>query len=178
MASSYDIQTYLLDKSNIEDTIHKQVLYYDLQYAEGLEEEVYTSECVIDYTAMFGGEPITFKSREWAEDVTNLIKKFDHAQHYASGVVVRLPQPGPKAVRPSTVTAIGNGGAHMVRQAAEGGPITHNGGRAEYEVVRVPELEEKGENPWRIRVQKIIPIWADGNLRVMEVMSESKIMPK
>ncbi|KAI4597126.1 hypothetical protein KJ359_004637 [Pestalotiopsis sp. 9143b] len=145
---------------------------------EGLVKEVYTSECVIDYTAMFGGEPTTFTCKEWAEDVTGLIKKLDHSQHYASGVVIRLPQPGPKAVRPSTVAALGNGGAHLVSQAAEGGPITHNGGRAEYEVVRVPELEEKGENPWRIRVQKVIPVWADGNLRVMEVMSGSKIMPK
>ncbi|KAH8204006.1 hypothetical protein TruAng_001817 [Truncatella angustata] len=163
MAPAYDIQTYLLDKSNIEDTIQKQVLYYDLKDVSLLEQEVYAPECIIDYTAMFGGEPWHTTSKDWAKEVVELTGTLDSAQHYLS---------------PETCTAIANGGAHMVRQEAEGGQLLHNGGRQDYEVVRLPELEEQGENPWRIRTQKITPLWTKGNPRVLELMNGGSIIPK
>ncbi|KAH6657722.1 hypothetical protein BKA67DRAFT_532915 [Truncatella angustata] len=179
MAPAYDIQTYLLDKSNIEDTIQKQVLYYDLKDVSLLEQEVYAPECIIDYTAMFGGEPWHTTSKDWAKEVVELTGTLDSAQHYLSGILVRLPQPGSNGNgRPETCTAIANGGAHMVRQEAEGGQLLHNGGRQDYEVVRLPELEEQGENPWRIRTQKITPLWTKGNPRVLELMNGGSIIPK
>ncbi|KAK6069287.1 hypothetical protein SCUP234_10772 [Seiridium cupressi] len=147
MAQSHDILTYLLDKSNIQDTIFKQVLYYDLNNGSGLENEVYAPECIIDYTAMFGGEPLKTTNKEWAGEAINIIKLLDASQHHISlsltlgsrgiltdspkpsGAVIQLPQPNSSSgtSKPDTCTAIANGGAHMVRKAAEGGPMTHNG---------------------------------------------------
>lgn len=81
----------------------------------------------------------------------------------------------------------------MFRQVAEGVPGIHNGvsfpkakklcitnghqGRQEYEVVRLPELELRGENPWRIRKQRVIPLWTEGNPLVTELMKGSKLIP-
>jgi hypothetical protein len=45
----------------------------------------------------------------------------------------------------------------------------------EYKMVRLRELEEKGENPWRIRSQKYTPYWLDGNVRVTDSMKGSSI---
>ncbi|KAK9416460.1 hypothetical protein SUNI508_01877 [Seiridium unicorne] len=197
MAQSYDILTYLLDKSNIQDTIFKQVLYYDLNNGSGLENEVYAPECIIDYTAMFGGEPLKTTNKEWAGEAINIIKLLDASQHHISlslelgsrgiltdspkpsGAVIQLPQPNSSSgtSKPDTCTAIANGGAHMVRKAAEGGPMTHNGGRQVYEMIRLRDLEERGENPWRIYKQKIVPIWTEGNPRVTDSMKGSHIVP-
>ncbi|KAM0807923.1 hypothetical protein AB5N19_08264 [Seiridium cardinale] len=179
MAQPYDTLTYLLDKSNIQDTLFKQVLYYDLNNGSGLKDEVYAPECIIDYTEMFGGEPLKMTNKEWAEEAINTINLLDASQHHISGAVIQLPQPNSSSgtSKPSTCTAIANGGAHMVRKAAEGGPMTHNGGRQVYEMIRLRDLEERGENPWRIYKQKIVPIWTEGNPRVTDSMKGSHIIP-
>lgn len=36
------------------------------------------------------------------------------------------------------------------------------------ELVRLPELEAKGVNPWRISSQMVHPAWASGNQAVMD----------
>lgn len=41
-------------------------------------------------------------------------------------------------------------------------------GQATIEVVRLPELEAKGVNPWRISSQSITPAWVLGNKGVLE----------
>lgn len=61
-----------------------QVIYYDLKDASRLESEVYARECIVDYTAMFGGEPWHTSNKEWSEEVVKLIKTLDSAQHYLS----------------------------------------------------------------------------------------------
>lgn len=43
-----------------------------------------------------------------------------------------------------------------------------NQGQATIEVVRLPELEAKGVNPWRISSQAITPAWMLGNKGVLE----------
>lgn len=45
----------------------------------------------------------------------------------------------------------------------------------ECEMVRIPELEARGENPWRIRSQKYFPYWFDGNSGVTDSMKGSSI---
>lgn len=41
-------------------------------------------------------------------------------------------------------------------------------GQAIIEVVRLPELEAKGVNPWRVSSQIITPAWELGNKAVLE----------
>lgn len=41
-------------------------------------------------------------------------------------------------------------------------------GQATIEVVRLPELEAKGSNPWRICSQTVNPAWVLGNQGVLE----------
>lgn len=41
-------------------------------------------------------------------------------------------------------------------------------GQATIEVVRLPELEAKGVNPWRISSQAVTPAWVLGNKGVLE----------
>lgn len=41
-------------------------------------------------------------------------------------------------------------------------------GQATIEVVRLPELEAKGVNPWRVSSQTINPAWMLGNKGVLE----------
>ncbi|KAH8682274.1 hypothetical protein BX600DRAFT_448129 [Xylariales sp. PMI_506] len=174
MAGSYDVSTYLLDRANINDTVQKQMLYYDLKNIQGLEEEVFAPECIIDYTSMFGGEPLRTTNKKYAADALRLINTLDASQHAIAGMVIQLPQPGPKSGgRPDSCKVIANGNGHLVRKAAEGGgPMVHNGGIQEYEMVRLPELEAKGENPWRVRGYKFIPAWMDGNTNVTALMSD------
>ncbi|KAI1855587.1 hypothetical protein JX265_005990 [Neoarthrinium moseri] len=176
MASSYDIQTYLLDRANVEDVLLKQVLFYDHRDEKGLKDEVYAPECIIDYTVMFGGEPLKTTNEEWAAEAIKIVKTLDASQHVNAGILVQLPQPGAKSRgRPDKCTAISNGNGHMVREAADGGPNMHTGGKQEYELVRLPELEAKGENPWRITKQKFIPVWSEGNSEVTALMQGSAI---
>lgn len=41
-------------------------------------------------------------------------------------------------------------------------------GQATIEVVRLPELEAKGLNPWRVSSQTVNPAWVLGNQGVLE----------
>lgn len=41
-------------------------------------------------------------------------------------------------------------------------------GQATIEVIRLPELEARGANPWRISSQSITPAWVLGNKGVLE----------
>lgn len=41
-------------------------------------------------------------------------------------------------------------------------------GQATIEVVRLPELEAKGVNPWRVSSQTVNPAWVLGNQGVLE----------
>lgn len=41
-------------------------------------------------------------------------------------------------------------------------------GQATMEVVRLPELEAKGVNPWRVSSQAVAPAWVKGNQGVLE----------
>lgn len=103
-------------------------------------------------------------------------------QHLLAGVVAHLPQPGPSSPpagdstgsqgsappqeRPETCRAVANVAASLVREGARGGGLMQNGGRYEFELVRIRELEARGQNPWRIRFHKAVPTWEKGNWAV------------
>ncbi|KAI2626069.1 hypothetical protein GGS26DRAFT_563155 [Hypomontagnella submonticulosa] len=171
MAAPYDTQTYLLDRANVHDTVIKLTMNLDLRSFDGLVKEVYAPQVVIDYTSMFGGKPMETTNEEWAKSLEPMMAGFDAMQHIVMGLLIKLPQPTNGVARPDKCTVIANVTGHLFRRAARGGPMMHNGGRYVLDLERFPELEKKGENPWRITVHKTDAIWEDGSSDVMTSVS-------
>ncbi|RYO98814.1 hypothetical protein DL764_006977 [Monosporascus ibericus] len=163
MASPYDIQTYLLDRANIHDTLTRLPIYYDIKSAEGLIKDVFAPRVEVDYTSIFGGQPTDTAGEEWGRSLQTMLEAFDATQHVYTGILIELPQPGQNSVRPESCKVVSHGGAHMVRN----GSLMHNGGLAYFEFVRLRDLEEKGLNPWRISKQKYDMAWQEGNKEVL-----------
>ncbi|KAI8962581.1 hypothetical protein F5Y11DRAFT_347413 [Daldinia sp. FL1419] len=196
MAASYDIPSYLLDKQNIHDTVARLVslrpgnfllmlgntisltffianktLYLDLRSTEGLSKDVYAPDVVIDYTSMFGGNPTETTNEAWAKSLEPMMAAFDSTQHVVTNEVIELPQPTKGVARPNKASVIAQVNGHMFRRAARGKPFMHNGGRYNIELVRLPELEKRGENPWRISRQATVIGWEDGSSDVMSAFA-------
>ncbi|KAK8101326.1 hypothetical protein PG999_011700 [Apiospora kogelbergensis] len=188
MSAEYTIQQYLLDRANIQDTVSKITLYYDTENASALADECYApGEVTIDYTSMFGGKPLVVSNQEWAASAIGTMRPFDAKQHVLAGLVIeQLPQPAATATVPDHCEVITNVNGHIMRKAAATsesaaggvGNMVHNGGRYEFELVRIKELEEAGENPWRVRRHKCILTWSDGNNRVMEPLKDAPIVTR
>ncbi|XXH05972.1 hypothetical protein Hte_012416 [Hypoxylon texense] len=81
MATSYDVQTYLLDRANVHDTVARLTMNIDLKSYDGLASEVYAPQVVIDYTSMFGGKPMETTGKEWADSLKPMMSGFDSTQH-------------------------------------------------------------------------------------------------
>ncbi|KAI1138192.1 hypothetical protein F5Y05DRAFT_53398 [Hypoxylon sp. FL0543] len=171
MSASYDIQTYLLDRANVHDTVIRLTLNLDLKSYEGLVRDVYAPQVVIDYTSMFGGQPLETTNEEWARSLEPMMSAFDGTQHVVEGLLIELPQPVEGARRPDKCKVTANVNGHMCRKAARGGHMMHNGGRYVLDLVRLPELEQKGENPWRISRHATVLSWEDGSPDVMNSVS-------
>ncbi|KAI2616064.1 hypothetical protein GGR54DRAFT_248279 [Hypoxylon sp. NC1633] len=167
MAATYDVQTYLLDKANIETTVNRLTINVDLEEWDNLISQVYAPEVVIDFTSLSGGKPHVTTNEAWVKGLLRKMKGFDSAQHIVTNLVIELPQPIKGARRPNKCIVHAQVNGHMFRRAAKGGPMIHNGGRYVLELVRLPELEEKGENPWRVSKQAIFVVWDAGNTDVM-----------
>ncbi|KAK8136812.1 hypothetical protein PG984_004752 [Apiospora sp. TS-2023a] len=191
MTTKYTIQQYLLDRANIQDTVNKITLYYDTDNPDALADECYApGEVVIDYTSMFAGEPLAVSNRKWAADAIGTMRVFDAKQHVMTGLVIKqLPQPSATkdTVSPDHCTVVANVNGHIERKAAAAaqssvaggaGSMAHNGGRYEFELVRIKGLEEAGQNPWRVRKHKCILTWSDGNPRVMEPMKDAPVVTR
>ncbi|KAK7967528.1 uncharacterized protein PG986_001805 [Apiospora aurea] len=204
--TEYTIQQYLLDRANIQDTVNKITLYYDTDNAPALADECYApggdDAVTIDYTSMFAGRPLTVSSRKWAADAVGMLRAFDAKQHVVTGLVIeQLPQPAIPIINaaaaagthvavpsiPDSCTVVANVNGHIVRKAATAeaaesaefaSSLLHNGGRYEFDLVRVKELEEAGKNPWRVRKHKCILTWSDGNPRVMEPMKDAPVVTR
>ncbi|KAL1864343.1 hypothetical protein Daus18300_007767 [Diaporthe australafricana] len=169
MSSNYSVTDYLLDRANIHDTVTKLAWYYDTGSEDGLREQVFAPELYVDYSKILGGEPFTIAGPAWAAQAKKLVEKFDSSQHLYGHLIIELPQPGSSSTPPATCKVLGQCGASMARrEAGEGGSLLQNGGQAFIEVVRLPELEAKGVNPWRISSQAITPAWERGNKAVLE----------
>ncbi|KAG6368090.1 hypothetical protein INS49_002290 [Diaporthe citri] len=168
MSSTYTVTDYLLDRANIHDTVTKLAWYYDTHSEAGLRDEVFAPELRVDYSKILGGEPFTIAGPDWAAQAKELVEKFDSSQHLYGHFLIDLPQPGSSS-RPDKSTVLGQCGASMVRQGASGeGSLLQNGGQATIEVIRLPEPEAKGVNPWRISSQAVAPAWVLGNKGVLE----------
>ncbi|KAI3399808.1 hypothetical protein diail_5605 [Diaporthe ilicicola] len=169
MSSTYTVTDYLLDRANIHDTVTKLAWYYDTHSEDGLREEVFAPELHVDYSKILGGEPFVTSGPAWAAQANKLVEKFDSSQHLYGHLIIELPQPGSSSAPPAKCKVLGQCGASMVRSAAgEGSSLLQNGGQTVIEVVRLPELEVKGVNPWRVSSQAIKPAWQQGNKAVLE----------
>ncbi|KAI0881520.1 uncharacterized protein GGS22DRAFT_59195 [Annulohypoxylon maeteangense] len=172
MAAAYDTLAYLLDRANIHDSVTRLGLNLDLGSTEGLIKDVYAPQVIIDYTSMFGGQPIETTNEKWAADLDPMMASFDGKQHLITSLVIELPQPVQGATKPDKCRVIANVNGHLFRRTARGGPMMHNGGRYILDLVRLPELEKKGENPWRIAKHATVLTWEDGNSDVMTSVSK------
>ncbi|KAI1080832.1 hypothetical protein F5B20DRAFT_539114 [Whalleya microplaca] len=169
MIAAYDVQTYLLDRANIHDTIFRMIISFDTRQTSALVKSVYTPRPYIDYSEVLGGSPSEMSSEVWAKSLEPILGAFDSTQHTVQDLLIELPQPtSKKAIKlPQTATVIAYAVAWLYRRDSEGQPrvmVRRNGARYELELVRVKELEEKGENPWRISKHKCIFTFQDRNL--------------
>ncbi|KAF8854122.1 hypothetical protein BDZ45DRAFT_597591 [Acephala macrosclerotiorum] len=151
----YDIQTYLLDRANIHDTITKMSLYADMSKYEELGKEVFNSKIIVDYTQLFGGQPDDMEGHalgmKWKDQISHL----DAKHHVTTSILIDLPQPGDGVKVPDKAGFIANAIITLQRKDAKGGPETRNGEK----LVRT----EGPGNPWRIRLLKVDFVWASGN---------------
>ncbi|KAK7743345.1 hypothetical protein SLS62_010668 [Diatrype stigma] len=178
MTSPYDIQTYLLDRANIHDTVTRMAICIDTRSTEGMVRDVYAPQVEIDYTSLLGGEPSRMTGEAWARSLEPMGEAFDSTQHVYTSFLIELPQPSSPSsparnasARPDSCTVVAYGCAHMTRKGAEGDSMIHNGGIVYFEVTRLGELEEQGKNPWRISKQRAVKIWEEGNKELMKPLA-------
>jgi SnoaL-like domain len=161
----YTPTDYLLDRANIHDTVLKLYLYNDRHQWDKLDS-IIAPQMVLDYTAMFGGEPRTVTAADLVETWKPVLTKLSSSQHVMSSVLIYLPQPGSTEEEVDRAKVDANVIVNLVRKGFEGGEWTSNGGIMELEVVRVSKDPALG-NPWRISKIKANPAWSTGNTRVL-----------
>ncbi|PCH01082.1 Hypothetical protein PENO1_044650 [Penicillium occitanis (nom. inval.)] len=167
MAEQYDVTTYLLDKENIRDTILRMMFAYDhrLPLIPTLVNQVYTPSITINYPRrLIGNGKEEMTSQTWAERLEHFHDGFDSTEHVIQNLLAHLPQPSLTTTRPETCKV--NAYAHglFYRNDEEGLPrvmARRQAGYYDLEMVRVKEIEERGENPWRIKVQNVVLDWQD-----------------
>ncbi|KAI0005666.1 hypothetical protein F4779DRAFT_597888 [Xylariaceae sp. FL0662B] len=169
MVGAYDVQDYLLDRANIHDTIFRMILSFDTKTTKTLVTSVYTPRPYIDYSEVLGGSPQEMSSEVWAKSLDPVLDAFDSTQHTVQDLLIELPQPTTKKAikQPQSCNVIAYAVAWLYRRDSEGQPrvmVRRNGARYELEMVRVKELEEKGENPWRVSKHKLVFTFQDRNL--------------
>ncbi|GKT91825.1 hypothetical protein Ct61P_09675 [Colletotrichum tofieldiae] len=192
---TYDAQAYLLDRANIHDTITKLVSTLLLpsgptrltraakvpRLRHGVAHDPRVRSLRPRDRPRLRGllrrrRPDERKGPEWSRSVVDVLRPMTATQHLLAGVVANLPQPAPPpppgsapsgAPRPDSCRAVANVFASLVREGVRGGGgLMQNGGRYEFELVRIAALEDEGRNPWRIRFHKAVATWENGNWAV------------
>lgn len=166
MENTYTIEQYLLDRANINDTVVRMMHAFDSRVVADLVDLVYTPEILLDYDSRMGGRPRTTTSEEWATKVARLHAEDDFTQHLVYNILIELPRPTAKAFVTLPETCVVRAYAHglFYNQDEHGQPrimTKRNGGDYTLELVRVADLEDRGENPWRIRKHKSRLAWQD-----------------
>ena len=99
MDAPYDVQTYLLDRANIQDTVVRTVrngslmilrridwglvqmhLFDTVATAEAVNS-VYTTEIYLDYEQLLGFSAEVVSSETWAKRLNQIHKPYDETQH-------------------------------------------------------------------------------------------------
>ncbi|CAJ2500544.1 Uu.00g033970.m01.CDS01 [Anthostomella pinea] len=150
-ASGYDMAAYLLDRANIHDTIARMCLAFDTRQPDMLATHVYTPMVHIDYSQLLDSTAMDITREQWAASLEPVFDQWDSRQHVVQDMLIELPQPvgakGGGRLEKCSVVGIALAVAIVLQR---------NGGRYEFEMVRLKELEGRGENPWRISSQKVV----------------------
>ena len=165
MMSSYTATDFLLDRANIHDIVVKLYLYSDRKQWDKFEE-IIAPEMILDYTAMFGGQPRTVSPAALVETWKPFLNKLTRTQHVMASILINLPQPGSTTEKVTKATVDANAIVNLIREGFEGGDRTSNGGRGELEVFKISDDPAFG-NPWRISGLRVIPVWMAGNTKIL-----------
>ncbi|KAK7046766.1 hypothetical protein R3P38DRAFT_2875736 [Favolaschia claudopus] len=152
--ASYTVADYLLDRVQIEETVTRLLWYADRKEWDKISS-VFAENIVIDYTNLFGGEPVSTTGTDQAKAWKDMVNYLDATQHVASGLLMDLPQPSAdhdSVQRPTEVKFTCNVFASHVKTTARGGPLLDIGGRYNIKAIRLTEA--LAGNPWRIQSLK------------------------
>lgn len=167
----YTETNFLVDHTNITDTINRLWWSVDRQDWDAILKRVFAEDITADYTALFGGQPEEVKATKQVAVFKGLLEALDSAQHANMTVLVDLPQADEDASPPTEVKANCNSVTSLVRKSAEGGPISNGGGYYDYVLIRDTSVP-KGQNPWRIKYMKAYFSWITGNQHVLPGVKE------
>ena len=152
---------FVLNHIQIQDTVTKLYWAFDAHQPDKLRDEVFAKHILVDYTALFGGEPNERSSEELTESWKALMERVEASQHIITGVLplFKLPLTPESFQGPVNVSA--NVTAYLRKKASDGRtPESRNGGRIELEVSKEESVENG--NPWRVTKLKAIPAWDEG----------------
>lgn len=166
MPAGYAITDYLFDRANIHDKVTSMTAFLDRRLFDRLANEVFAEEMIVDYTALFGGEPLAISGTAQAQSWKEMTDFIDSFQHASTAVLAELPQPSNEIDPPNEVDALANVIVNMVRKSAHGDPITSNGGYYSFKLIRTEP--KNGGNPWRISFLKANLAWMAGNTTVSQ----------
>ncbi|KAJ5691616.1 hypothetical protein N7488_012351 [Penicillium malachiteum] len=162
MAATYDVQTYLLDRANIQDTIVRTMHLFDTGATAETINSVYTAEIHLDYDELLGFSPGVISSEAWAKRLDQIHTPFEETQHVIQNILIDLPQPtGSNPTRPDRCHVSAYAHGWFYNRDANKFPRLMARRQGKLEMVRLKELEEKGGNPWRINKQQVRLSWQD-----------------
>ncbi|KAG9587540.1 hypothetical protein KCU77_g9047, partial [Aureobasidium melanogenum] len=126
MTAVYDVQTYLLDKSNIQDTVTRMMYAFDNKDSSLLIDQVYTPEIHLDYdNLLLGGKPEVITSKAWADRLEHMHDAYDTTQHTVHNFLIELPQPSSankEVARPDSCVVYAHADGWFYKCNAEGRP--------------------------------------------------------
>ncbi|KAL8942600.1 MAG: hypothetical protein Q9216_001582 [Gyalolechia sp. 2 TL-2023] len=149
-----DVQRYLLDQSQIRETLQKLYWGFDTARFDVLRKEIFAGQIELDFTALFGGEVQTFTNEELVQYWIKLKTYSTMVQHSLMGVLPFLPSPaepsGTTKEAPDRVDVFANVLVYLRRDVhgAESEEARCES-TLDVEVKRLPGNVTTG-NPWRI----------------------------
>ncbi|KAG9518833.1 hypothetical protein KCU93_g8323, partial [Aureobasidium melanogenum] len=156
-----------------------------------LIDSVYTPEIYLDYdTLLLGGKPEVITSKAWADRLEHMHDAYDTTQHTVHNFLIQSPQPSSankEVARPDSCVVYAHADGWVYNRNAEGRQRVmrrRNGASLvsvsafsrivsatvidrildryeRLEVVRLKGKQEQGENPCRVRKQRVELSWQD-----------------
>ncbi|KIJ66866.1 hypothetical protein HYDPIDRAFT_85834 [Hydnomerulius pinastri MD-312] len=165
---AYSVSQYLLDRTNIHDTITRLVTYSDCRDFERLGTEVFASEVTIDNSLITSEEPQSRPGKDEAQAWGKYLERFTATQHLMTSILVNLPQPAPtwNITVPNKATASASALVTFRKDRARGDTTVQHGSYYTFDLMRQAGVDPSF-NPWRISQMKGHPFWFKGNMDVM-----------
>ncbi|KAL6719811.1 hypothetical protein ACLMJK_001732 [Lecanora helva] len=154
-------QQSVLDHLYIQNTVTKLYWAFDAHRLDILREEVFASNILVDYTALFGGDPNHRGREELIGIWRSLMDKIEASQHIITGILPHIEESPTSAGFQDPTRVSANVTAYLRKKSSDGRVLeSRNGGRLELEVTK--ETDSQTMNPWRIAKMKAIPVWDEG----------------